>query len=177
MLTITIPSQEGYNEETGTFFTTKEQTIRLEHSLISLSKWEMKWHKPFIDDKPKSYEENLDYIRCMTVDSNVDPSVYNFITADIFSKINDYINDPATATTVNHKGKRPPKRARKTTSELLYCNMITLGIPLECEKWHLNRLLTLIDVCNEENTPSKKMSQKDTLSKYASLNAARRKKH
>lgn len=175
MLTITIPSRELFDEKTNSFFTTKPQTIVLEHSLVSLSKWESKWHKPFLTQDEKTLEETIDYIKCMTITQNVDPTVYNFLSPFNITEINNYIQDPMTATTFyndNQKG-----RAKEViTSELIYYWMIALNIPMECQKWHLNRLLTLVRVCNVKNTPSKKMSKRDVASKYASLNAARRNK-
>lgn len=175
MLTITIPAKELFDEKTQTFFTTKEQTLVLEHSLVSLSKWESKWHKPFLTQDEKTLEETIDYIKCMTITQNVDPTVYNFLSPFNITEINNYIQDPMTATTFyndNQKG-----RAKEViTSELIYYWMIALNIPMECQKWHLNRLLTLVRVCNVKNTPPKKMSKRDVASKYASLNAARRNK-
>lgn len=171
MLTITIPGGEKYNDETGEFLYTKDQTIVIEHSLVSISKWESKWLKPFLDKKQKTYEESIDYIRCMTLTQNVDPNSYYGITSELFIKINSYIESPCTATWFSDR-KGPPNR-EIVTSELIYYWMISLGIPFECQKWHLNRLLTLIKVCNEKNAP-KKMAKNDIRKRNASLNAARR---
>lgn len=175
MLEITIPSRELFDESTQQFITTKEQTIRLEHSLLSLSKWESKWCKPFLSKQEKTIEETLDYIRCMTLTQNVDPTIYNYLTNDNITQINQYIDAPMTATTFtedkNSKGNR-----ELVTSELVYYWMIALNIPFDpCQKWHLNRLLTLVRVCNIKNQPPKKMSKKDVMSRNAQLNAARRK--
>ena len=130
--------------------------------------------KPFLDNKtPKTIAETMDYIRCMTITQNVDPEVYNFLTAENIKSINDYIDAPMTATTFSQQNT---SRSREiVTSELIYYWMIALNIPMKCEKWHLNRLLTLIRVCNIKNTPPKKMSKKDIMSRNAALNAARRK--
>ena len=176
MLQITIPSAELWNEQKQEFVYTKEQTLQLEHSLVSLSKWESKWNKPFLSinkKDAKTWEETLDYIKCMTITQNVKPEVYLFLTAENIKAINDYIDAPMTATTFRED---PNKHGREiVTAEIIYYWMIALNIPFECQKWHLNKLLTLIKVCNIKNSPSKKMSRKELLSRNRSLNAARRK--
>ena len=174
MLTITIPEVEMFNEKTREFFTLKEQTLQLEHSLVSLSKWESKWCKPFLTKDDKTLEETIDYIKCMTITQNVRPDVYGRLTRSNIEDINNYIDAPMTATTFY--GDTQQGRAKETiTSELIYYWMISLNIPMECQKWHLNRLLTLIRVCNVKNNPPKKMSKGDIMRRNAALNAARRK--
>lgn len=174
MLIITIPSQELFNDKTQEFVSSKECTISLEHSLVSISKWESKWNKPFLSKEQKTIEQTLDYIKCMTITQNVDPNIYNFLTQKNIEDINTYIDKPMTATTFPDSNNRNSREI--ITSELIYYWMITLNIPMECQKWHLNRLLTLIRVCNVKNTPSKNMSRKEIMSTNAALNAARRKK-
>lgn len=174
MLKITIPGSELYDEASGEFVTTKEQTLQLEHSLISLSKWESKWHKPFLSKEQKTDEEIRDYIRCMTITPNVSPEVYLFIPKSIMSQIDAYLEDSMTATWFNEKKKNAVNR-EVITAEIIYYWMISLNIPFECEKWHLNRLFTLIEVCNVKNAPPKKMNKKDIYSRNRALNAARRK--
>ena len=175
MLTITVPESEYYNEEDSTFVTVKSQTLQLEHSLVSLSKWESRWHKPFLSKKPHSDEEALDYIRCMTITQNVNPLVYYSLTQENLSQINAYIEDSMTATTFsNREGKRPSREI--VTAEIIYYWMISHQIPFECQKWHLNRLMTLINVCSAKTGPQKKMSQKDIFAQNRALNAARRKR-
>lgn len=177
MLQITIPASEQWDEKKEEFVTTKEQTLRLEHSLISLSKWESKWCKPFLSNKEKSHEEILDYIKCMTLTKNVDPEVYNVLTNENIKEINDYIMAPMTATTFSENGVRKKVNNEIFTSEVIYYAMTAYNIPFEnCEKWHLNRLITLIRVCGIKNEPSKKMSKRSIMSQNAALNAARRKK-
>ena len=173
MLRITIPAVEQWDEVKQEFIQTKGQTLQLEHSLVSLSKWESKWNKPFLSKEAKTHEETLDYIKCMTISQNVDPDVYNYLNSDHIDQINKYIEAPMTATTFveDKSGKR---NREIVTSELIYYWMIALTIPFECQKWHLNRLLTLIRVCNIKNAPPKKMGKKATASHYAQLNAARR---
>ncbi len=175
MLKITIPAKEFFDEKTQTFFTTKEQTLQLEHSLVSLSKWESKWCKPFLTNEEKTIEETIDYIKCMTITQNVDPNIYNFLTQDNIKEINEHIGAPMTATTFSNNNQKG-KSGELVTSELIYYWMISLNIPMECQKWHLNRLLTLIRVCNVKNAPAQKMSKGDIMRRNASLNAARRQK-
>lgn len=175
MLTITIPATEAFDESTGEFVYTKEQTLLLEHSLVSISKWESKWCKPFLDKNSKTAEETVDYVKCMTLNKGVADETYNCLTQEHFAKINEYIGAPMTATYfyTNEKGKKGSNE--QITSELIYYWMIALTIPFECQKWHLNRLLTLIRVCNIKNSPPKKMSKRDIMSRNAQLNAARKK--
>ena len=175
MLLITIPAAELWDEKKEQFIYTKEQTLQLEHSLVSLSKWESKWHKPFLGKEDKTTEETLDYIRCMTLTQNVAPDVYTRLSNANILQVNAYISDPMTATWFTEdKNARPNKQV--VTAEIIYHWMIELQIPFECQKWHLNRLLTLIRVRNIKCQPPKKVSKRDTAAKYAALNAARRKK-
>jgi hypothetical protein len=174
MLRITIPAVEQWDETKQEFISTKEQTLSLEHSLVSLSKWESKWCKPFLTKQEKTFEETLDYIKCMTLTQNVDPEVYNYLTNENIKEINEYIGAPMTATYFSDEKTSKTSR-EQVTAELIYYWMIAFNIPFECQKWHLNRLLTLIKVCNIKNQPPKKRSKKDIMSRNAALNAARRK--
>lgn len=170
-LKVTIPGVEYYDEKNETFITTEPTVLTLEHSLVSVAKWESKWHKPFLEAKPpKTDEELLDYIRCMTITQNVDPEIYKRIPLDVIEQINAYIEDPMTATTFKQK---PSGHPSVITSEVIYYQMIALGVPFECQRWHLTRLLTLLRVCNEKANP-KKMSKRDILSQNSALNKARR---
>ena len=173
MLHVTIPSREHWDEVNQKFITNKEQKLQLEHSLVSISKWESKWHKAFMSNENRTHEETIDYIRCMTITQNVDPEIYKFVTDDIVSQVNEYIANPMTATWFS-EDKTGRRSSETITSELIYYWMISLNIPKECEKWHLNRLLTLVRVCNIKNQPPKRMSKRETASRYASLNKARR---
>ena len=175
MLQISVPiSPEGWDERKQEFVEPKYQVLTLEHSLVSISKWESKWCKAFFSKREKTTEETVDYIKCMTLTQNVNPEVYEHITRKNIEEIYAYINAPMTATTFrddpNNKG---PKEI--ITSELIYFWMISFGIPVEFQKWHLNRLLTLIRVFNVKNQPSKKMSTGEIMRNNAALNAARRK--
>lgn len=164
MLRITIPSvvSEQFNEETNEFvYTTvlKEQTLQLEHSLVSLSKWESKWCKAFLSKQDKTLEETIDYIKCMTLTQNVNPKIYDYLTSDNISQVNKYIDAPMTATTIS-EDKSGKKNKEIVTAEIIYYWMITLNIPFECQKWHLNRLLTLIEVCNIKINPLRSEAEK-----------------
>ncbi len=176
MLRITIPGVEQWDEAKQEFIYTKEQTLSLEHSLVSVSKWEAKWHKPFLSKSDKTIEETIDYVRCMTLTQNVDSQIYNYLTNDNISQVNQYIAEPMTATWIQEEKGKPTPMRKQVTSELIYYWMITLNIPMECQKWHLNRLLMLIRVCNAENKPRKKRSNREILRDNARINAERRKK-
>ena len=174
MLRITIQAVDQWNEEKQEFISTKEQTLQLEHSLVSLSKWESKWCKAFLSKQEKSLEETLDYAKCMTLTQNVDPEVYNYLTNANIDQINKYIEAPMTATYFS-EDKTGEASREQITAELIYYWMIALNIPFECQKWHLNRLLTLIRVCNIKNQSPKKRSKKDIMRRNTALNAARKK--
>lgn len=173
MLHLEIPDVELFDERTNEFIVVKGTVLRLEHSLVSISKWESKWKKPFLSNDKKTYEESLDYVKCMTLNQNVDDVVYLALKNEDWKKINEYCEDPMTATWFSKRSKRTPNR-ETITAEILYYYMITLNIPFECQKWHLNRLLTLIRVCNEKNS-SEKMSKREILAQNRKLNEARRK--
>lgn len=174
MLRIVVPETESFDEINQEFLYTKEQTLQLEHSLVAISRWESKWEKPFFDKKSqKTNEEVIDYVRCMTITPNVDSRIYYVLSSDNKKQIDDYINAKMTATTLPKE--RSGSNREIVTSELIYYWMIALNIPMECQKWHINRLLTLIGVCNVKNAPSKKMSKREIMNRNAAINAARRK--
>lgn len=173
MLYLELPEREIFNENTSTFSLIKKETIQLEHSLISLSKWESKWCKPFFNKEQKTIEEILDYIKCMTVTQNIKDDVYISLTNDAFRKIEEYINLPMTATWFNDAHKNSKNR-EIITSEIIYFWMITYNIPFECQKWHLNRLLTLIRVCNIKNQTPKKQSRREMMMSRNLLNQTRK---
>lgn len=173
MLQLTIPDIDLWDEEKNEFVSIKGRTLQLEHSLVSLSKWESKWCKAFLTKTEKTYEETIDYIRCMTLTQNVNPDIYRYLTAENMKQVNDYIEHPMTATYFSNNKVGGTSR-EVITSELIYYWMIALQIPVEFQKWHLNRLLTLIKVCNIKNQPPKKMGKRSVMSRNASLNAARR---
>ena len=177
MLKIIIPGDEQWDPVKEEFVQSrKDQPLQLEHSLVSISKWESKWCKPFLRKEPMTDEEIVDYVRCMTLTQNVDPEVYRYLTSENIEQVNQYINAPMTATwfTEDKNSKRKGNSGEQVTSELIYYWMIALNIPPEYQKWHLNRLLTLIRVCNTKNQPAKKMNKRDILKRNAALNEARR---
>ena len=176
MLQLTIPATELWDESNEMFLYTEEQTLELEHSLVSLSKWEAKWHKPFLTKENKTIEETIDYIKCMTLTENVDETVYSLLNNEHLKKINEYIEDPMSATTIKElqRGKR---NGEQVTSELIYYWMTALNIPVEYERWHLNRLFTMIRVCNIKNQPPKKMGKRAVMNQNRALNEARRQQY
>lgn len=175
MKQIHIPDRELWDEKNSRFINVKGQTITLEHSLVSISKWESKWHIPFFSREEKTNEMLIDYIRAMTITQNVNPDIYNYLTQENCNEINEYINDPYTATTFHNDNQSPSREI--LTSEVIYYWMIYWGIPFECQRWHINRLITLIRVCNLKNQPQKKMSRSEIFNQNRLLNEARRKKY
>ena len=177
MLRIVVPRCETFDEKTSRIIEYPEKELRLEHSLISISKWESKWKKPFLGKEEMTPEETLDYIRCMTITQNVDPSVYSRLTVKNIEDVKAYINDPMTATWFRNDGNTNKRKSGGViTSEIIYWQMIALEIPSEYQTWHLNRLLTLIRVCAEKQKPGKKMSRSALAKRNRSLNAARKAK-
>ena len=178
MLRITIPAREYYDEENDEFISVKETTLQLEHSLVSIAKWEAKWRKAFLGKREKTEEEILDYIRCMTISQNINPMVYMGLTSENIEEINNYISEPMTS--IYFYDEIEQKNSNDViTSEVIYWWMITLNIPFECQKWHLNRLLSLIRVCNIKNSFDKKkskMSETEIMYRNTQLNEARKKK-
>lgn len=174
MLQLEISDKEFYDEGKEEFVTVKGRIIKLEHSLISLSAWESKWNVPFLQEKELTNEKLVDYIRYMCIDKNVDELLISNLSVSEMKQIEAYIDSPMTATTFNQLGG-PPNR-EIITAEIIYYWMIEFNIPFECQKWHLNKLLTLIKVCNIKNSPSKKMKKNEILQRNRALNEQRRKK-
>lgn len=177
MLEITIPKSELWDEKTSTFLNLdRDVKLQLEHSLVSISKWESKWHKPFLVEGEKTLEETYDYIKCMTLTKNVDPDAYMFLSQENIREVKRYIDDPMTATWFNDSDGKRKINGEQITSELIYYWMTVFHISSECRKWHLNRLITLIKICDIKSRPPKKVSRDETIRNYAALNAARKKK-
>ena len=174
MLSITIPEVELWDEVNHEFINIEGGTLQLEHSLASLYDWESKWHKPFLSKEPHSYEETMDYVRCMILNKDANQELCKYLTSQNIEEINKYIEDPMTATWFS-KDRTAPANKSVITAEIIYYWMVTLNIPQECQYWHLNRLMTFIRVCNEKNKPPKKMSKKDLLDRHRIINEARRK--
>lgn len=176
MIRISTPSGEYFDDARQEFITVAGQTVLLEHSLRSLAKWEARWNKPFLSKSEKTRAETIDYVRCMSVTPVEDPSIFETLTDASLAKISQYINSPMTATTFSdrNQSKRPSREI--ITAELIYYWMVALQIPFECQDWHLNRLLTLIHVCEIKNQPKKKMNQREAASERTRLNRARKAK-
>lgn len=181
MLTIIIPRVRLWDSKEEVFVSSKEQTLSLEHSLVSISKWEAKWRKPFLSDDKKTNEQTLDYIKCMTLTQNVDDVVYNALTKKNLEDVSNYIDNKMSATWFSEPKKSSDAGGKKEiiTSEVIYYWMVSFNIPFECQKWHLNRLLTLIKVCNAKNKAAnggKKggVNKKEIMANNTELNKIRR---
>lgn len=183
MLTFVVEGGEYFNNQTEEFVTVPKAVITIEHSLKSIREWESRWKLPFFTDDPKTPEQILDYIRCMTINKNVPPIAYSFISAAEFKRIEDYLEDPMNGTKIysnrpkdDATKKKPSKK--KISSEEIYFQMIALGIPVEWgEKLHLNYLKSLIQVCAIKSNPDKKMSKQESAKYQRELNEQRRKAH
>jgi len=173
VLKITVRLTEGFDEETSQFVDGETIDLELEHSLLSLSKWESSTQKAFLGRQDKTHEETILYIQMMTLTPNIAPEVFQKLSRENFEAINVYVSASMTATKVP---ERPNAASRQViTSELIYYWMTALTIPFQpCESWHLNRLLTLIKVANEMNKPPKKMSRREAAARQRELNAQRR---
>ena len=175
MLTIVVPGDEVYDEETSEFHTVNDQILQFEHSLVSLSKWESDFQKPFLTQDPKTEEELFAYLVAMMVTPNAGPDVLYRCTEKNLDEIQRYIDSPQSATTF---GEMPERRGRgeTITSELIYYWMVAFNIPFECQHWHLNRLFSLIRICNIKNSPPKKRSTRDIAMERRRINEERRAK-
>lgn len=172
MLTLFIPKSERFDEATQQFVD-DGWTVEMEHSLVSLSKWESFFKKPFLSKEDKTSEETLWYIKAMVTSGELPPAAFHYMTQANIDAINAYVSDEMTATTI-HEIPGQKQNTEKITNELIYYWMSVLGVPIACETWHLNRLLTFIKVCNAKNAPPKKMSRQEVLRRQRDLNAQRR---
>ena len=173
MLTIVVPGGELFDEKSKVFVSSEDFAIDIEHSLVSLSKWESIYEKPFLGKDPKTDKEVLGYIKCMTITADVPEDVYLRFSQDNLDAVNTYINAKMTATWFTDDKSTAPAR-EIITSEVIYYWIISMNIPLECENWHLNRLFTLIKVISMKNAPSKKMSRREIAERNRLLNEQRR---
>lgn len=176
MLEIEIGKAEYYDEKTEHFIKPPTKKVKLEHSLRSLAKWESKWKKAFLSIKNITHEEFVDYVRCMEVTGLIDPNIFKYLTDEQMNIVDAYIADKMTATTIHRRGPQKPSR-ETVTAEVIYFWMIQYGIPPDYDKWHLNRLLTLIEVCSVKGGPQKKMSRKEQLAEQRAINASRKSKY
>lgn len=175
MLTLVVNSKEFFDDTTQTFIVVDKQTLNLEHSLISISRWESKWMKPYLSKNQKTKEEITDYICCMSINRDISSEVVQSLSQKQLKQIDEYIRAPMTATTFAKDGSPPSNRI--ITSEVIYGQMVSLNISFECQKWHFNRLMTLIQVCALQNQQPKKMSKGELNSRNRQLNQARRAQH
>lgn len=181
MLKLTIPKQEIYDEATATFYSIEEQTLQFEHSLYAISRWESKWHVPFLDGKEKNMAQIIDYVRCMCLDESVNPITFKGLTRKNIKTVEEYIANPMTATWIRddkkiQNGHKVTSKGKAMTAELLYFYMSQAQIPYECQYWHINRLVMLLRVSGEELKPKKKMSKRSILEQQRALNQARKAK-
>lgn len=172
MLEITVPENEFYHPGGNKFITIPSCVLSLEHSLISIAKWESKWHIPYLNAKQRTAAQELDYIRCMVIGTVKNDYVFSALSHENIVQIQNYIDDTMTATTFSKSQQSGSKKI--VTAEILYCRMFANNIPMECQKWHLNRLLTLIRVCDTTNSPPTKMNKKQAAARYSEQNALRR---
>lgn len=180
MLYITVEADETFDELKNEFVSVKQTRLQLEHSLVSISKWESIWHKSFLENVERlTPEEYLSYIKCMTMTQNVDPETFNHLSVKNLKDIQEYINDPMTATVINNRDNNQQHKHQVVTAELVYCWMLELNIPVEFQKWHLNRLMMLIQVCSIRQAPPKKKSKAQAAAdmRAAKARARARRKH
>ena len=184
MLDIVVKAQDLFDEEKQEFISLKEDiSLKLEHSLISISKWESKWHRCFLKDGPKTIDEQLDYIKDMCYKPElVTDDVLGALSPENLDAINKYISDPMSATVINSNAQYGPKRYGMSndtlTAEVIYYLMIQYGIPFDpCQKWHINRLLMLLRVCEIKESPGKKMGMREIMAQNRAINEARKAKY
>ncbi len=175
-LTVTIPGKELFDQQSKTFITIPATTVTLEHSLLSISKWESKWKRSYFIKEPMTIDQSIDYIACMCLTKNIDPKIFRFMDKKTAQEISNYIADPMTATTIKHRDKKPSREI--ITSELVYYWMVNFGIPFDpCQKWHFNRLMTLIEIATIKEAGDQKMPRKEMLKQRALLNSQRKAKY
>ena len=174
MLQLEIGALDLFEEETSTFYVLDPTTIQMEHSLLSISRWEAEWKKPFFAREAHTEEQWISYFKYMTITRNVDPLVYTYLSEANRKAITDYISDPMTATSVNNGTSSSNSIV---TSEVIYGWLVSLQIPFEVEKWHINRLTMLVQVVNASMSKGKKLPMSEVYSQQREINAMRRAAH
>ena len=168
---IFVPKQELWDDTREILIPIKEDiTLSLEHSLVSLTKWESKWHKPFLSPEEKTQEETMDYVRCMILNEDVDDEIiYAFTNANL-KQIEEYIATEQTATTFPKENSSEPQSNELLTSELIYYYLACMQCPFQpTETWHLSRVLTLIRVASFKNKGEKKLNKTEALQQCESI--------
>lgn len=176
MLTVVVPACELWDSAKQEFTPFGGETLYLEHSLVSISKWEAETNKPFLSRDKKTEADVRNYARCMTINKNVAENTYAMLTPQNLKAIAEYIDAPMSAVRFKKNTNEGPPSRETITSELIYYWMVALNIPFSCEKWHLNRLMNLIRICNIKNKPAKKRSSSELLRERSALNAQRKAK-
>jgi hypothetical protein len=184
MLVLDIPPSGivEYYDSVNNEFVSREPfqgaKIELEHSLYAISKWESKWKIPYISKEPKTEDQVKDYIKCMIITENIPDDAIDYLTDENYVAINNYLKNDCSATKINMNRQEGKSRYKGgMTSDELYCSMVVAQIPFECQYWNLNRLLILLELVGNKNTPPKKMSKGDLMRRNSKLNAARKAKH
>lgn len=175
MLEIVLTNEESYDEKNQIFIPPQSFKLQLEHSLVSLSKWESEFEKPFLEQVDKTSDEVLGYIKAMTLTSDVSEDVWSKLTEENIQQIHEYIDAKMTATTVYELHETPKTKKEIITAEVIYYWMVIFNIPFECQYWHLNRLFTLVRVCSAKAEKPKKMSRAEIMRRNKELNSQRRK--
>src|SRR3954447_23059991 len=174
MLTIVVGDTEMFDDKQQKFVAQGGTQLELEHSLLSLSKWESEHEKPFLGKETKTPEEIISYIKAMTLTPNFPKDIFLHLSEENVNAINEYIDRKMTATWFAEQ-RSVPRTSEVVTSELIYYWMTAFNIPFECEKWHLNRLFTLIRICNVKQDKPKKMSRAEVARRNRELNEQRKK--
>lgn len=173
MLSITIEPIELFDEVNNRIIRTEQYDVELEHSLVSLSKWESKWKIPFLGKTPKTNEQTIDYVRCMNLTPGVPPEAFDHLTDAFLEQVTAYIQQDMTATTFRETpGARPNREI--ITAEIIYYWMTQAQVDWRVEEWHLNRLMALLKVVNLKQSPGKKMSKAEIMAQQRALNEQRR---
>lgn len=179
MLRLTLPSTDFWDPRKEEYVQIGGYEVDLEYSLFTIARWESKWKKPFITSLPKfTRKDEIEWYKAMCMTEGIPDEAWMVMTPKIRQDIYDYVTDPMSATTINHRGPKTPGGPKTImTAELVYYYMVTLGVPFECEHWHFNRLMKLVDVCFVKNSPPKKMGKQEAAQMYRELNARNRAKY